>query len=96
MLKFQEAYTQQSVEYFVLVIFVLVDDLYSFVKKNYRHLFLRMCERSQFNRTRRNLSAVKTFKDCGATYAKNRVCEYCARSVRGAGHKSCGRRQSRQ
>ena len=31
---------------------------YSFVKKNFRYLFLRMCERSQFNRTRRNLSAV--------------------------------------
>lgn len=31
---------------------------YSFVKKNYRHLFPRMCDRSQFNRTRRNLIQV--------------------------------------
>ena len=31
---------------------------YSFVKKNYRHLFPKMCDRSQFNRTRRNLMQV--------------------------------------
>ena len=31
---------------------------YTFVKKNYRHLFPRMCDRSQFNRTRRNLLPV--------------------------------------
>ena len=31
---------------------------YSFVKKNYRHLFSKMCDRSQFNRTRRNLTQV--------------------------------------
>ena len=31
---------------------------YSFVKKNYRHLFPKMCDRSQFNRTRRNLTQV--------------------------------------
>ena len=31
---------------------------YSFVKKNYRHLFPQMCDRSQFNRTRRRLSQV--------------------------------------
>ena len=31
---------------------------YSFIKKNYRHLFPRMCDRSQFNRTRRNLLQV--------------------------------------
>ena len=45
---------------------------YSFVKKNYSHLFPKMCDRSQFNRTRRNLMQVinlifiqlaKTFKD---------------------------------
>ena len=103
MLKFQEEYSiaYQSFEDFILVIFVLVDDLYkkvapdsikyrrnfdkallsdseiitialcgeiigvdsenawySLVKKIFRHLFPRMCERSQFNRTRRNLSAV--------------------------------------
>ena len=103
MSKFQEEYSiaYQSFEDFILVIFVLVDDLYkkvapnqvkcrpnidkallsdaeiitialcgeivgvdsenawySFVKKNYRHLFPRMCDRSQFNRTRRNLLQV--------------------------------------
>lgn len=31
---------------------------YSFVKKNYIHLFPKMCDRSQFNRTRRNLMQV--------------------------------------
>ncbi len=31
---------------------------YSFVKKNYRHLFPKMCDRSQFNHTRRNLMQV--------------------------------------
>ena len=31
---------------------------YSFVKKNYRHLFPKMCDRSQYNRTRRNLMQV--------------------------------------
>lgn len=31
---------------------------YSFIKKNYRHLFPKMCDRSQFNRTRRNLMQV--------------------------------------
>lgn len=31
---------------------------YAFVKKNYQHLFPRMCDRSQFNRTRRNLLPV--------------------------------------
>ena len=30
----------------------------SFEEKNYRHLFPRMCDRSQFNRTRRNLLQV--------------------------------------
>ena len=103
MSKFQEEYNiaHQSFEDFILVIFVLVDDLYkkvapnqikcrrnidkaflsdseiitialcgelvgvdsesawyAFVKKNYRHLFPKMCERSQFNRTRRNLLQV--------------------------------------
>ena len=103
MLKFQKNYTiaQQSFEDFILVVFVLVDDLYkkvapksvkhrpniskailsdseiitialcgeimgidsenawyAFVKKNYKHLFPKMCDRSQFNRTRRNLLQV--------------------------------------
>lgn len=103
MSKFQSEYSiaHQSFEDFILVIYVLVDDLYkkvapnqvkyrpnvdkallsdseiitialcgetvgadsenawySFVKKNYRHLFPRMCDRSQFNRTRRNLLQV--------------------------------------
>lgn len=31
---------------------------YHFVKKNFRHLFPKMCDRSQFNRTRRNLLQV--------------------------------------
>lgn len=103
MSKFQAEYNiaHQSFEDFILVIYVLVDDLYkkvapnqvkyrpnvdkallsdseiiaialcgeilgvdsenawySFVKKNYRNLFPRMCDRSQFNRTRRNLLEV--------------------------------------
>lgn len=103
MSKFQEEYSiaNQSFEDFILVIFVLVDDLYkkvapnqvkcrpnidkallsdseiitialcgelvgvdsenawySLVKKNFRYLFPRMCDRSQFNRTRRNLLQV--------------------------------------
>lgn len=103
MSKFQEEYSiaHQSFEDFILVIFVLIDDLYkkvapdsvkyrpnfdkallsdseiitialcgeligvdsenawySFVKKNYRNLFPRMCDRSQFNRIRRNLLRV--------------------------------------
>ena len=98
--KFQAEYNvaHQSFEDFILVVFVLVDDLYqkvapkqvkhrpnvdkallsdseiitialcgemlgfdskkawySFFKKNYRHLFPRMCDRSQFNRTCHNL-----------------------------------------
>jgi len=77
MLKFQEEYTHQSFEDFILVIGkALLNDTeiikialcgeiigvdsenawYSFVKKNFQHLFARMC--SQFNCTRRNLSAV--------------------------------------
>lgn len=31
---------------------------FSLVKKNFRHLFPKMCDRSQFNRTRRNLMQV--------------------------------------
>ena len=103
MSKFQAEYSiaQQSFEDFILVIYVLVDDLYkkiapnqvkcrpnvdkaflsdseiiaialcgeiagvdsenawySFVKKNYQNLFPRMCDRSQFNRARRNLLQV--------------------------------------
>lgn len=103
MLKFQKDYSiaNQSFEDFILVIFVLIDDIYrkvtpdnvrfrpnfdnalmsdseiitiaicgelmgidsenawySFVKKNYRHLFPKMCDRSQFNRTRRNLAQI--------------------------------------
>ena len=103
MSKFQAEYSiaHQSFEDFILVTFVLVDDLYkkfapdcvkcrpnvdkallsdseiitialcgelvgvdsekawySLVKKNFRHLFPRMCDRSQFNRTRRNLLQV--------------------------------------
>lgn len=103
MSKFQAEYSiaHQSFEDFILVLFVLVDDLYkkvapdcvkfrrnvdkallsdseiitialcgeivgfdsenawySFVKKNFRPLFPQMCDRSQFNRTRRNLSQV--------------------------------------
>ena len=103
MSKFQTEYSiaHQSFEDFILVVYVLVDDLYkkvapnqvkcrpnvakallsdsevitlalcgeiagvdsenawySFVKKNFRHLFPKMCDRSQFNRTRRNLSKV--------------------------------------
>ena len=100
MSKFQAEYNiaHQSFEDFILVIFVLIDDLYkkvapdcvkyrpnvdkallsdseiitialcgeivgvdsenawfSFVQKNYRQLFPRMCDRSQFNRTRHRL-----------------------------------------
>ena len=89
MSKFQAEYkiAHQSFEDFILVIFVLVDDLYqkvakallsdseiitlgfdsekacySFVKKNYGHLFPRMCNRSQFNRTRRNLLQVTSLQ----------------------------------
>ena len=103
MSKFQAEYSiaQQSFEDFILVIYVMVDDLYkkvapnqvkyrpnvekallsdseiiaialcgeivgvdsenawySFVKKNFRSLFPRMSDRSQFNRTRRNLVQV--------------------------------------
>lgn len=103
MSKFQTEYSiaNQSFEDFILVIYVLVDDLYkkvapdcvkcrrnidkallsdseiitiglcgeivgvdsesswySFVKKNFRPLFPRMSNRSQFNRTRRYLSQV--------------------------------------
>ena len=103
MSKFQEEYNiaHQSFEDFILVIYVLVDDLYkkvapesvkfrrnidkallsdseiitialcgeivgidsenawySLVKKNFRHLFAKMSNRSQFNRTRRYLSQV--------------------------------------
>lgn len=103
MSKFQTEYiiAHQSFEDFILVVYVLVDDLYkkiapkqvkcrrnvdkallsdseiitiglcgelvgvdsenawySLVRKNYRHLFPRMCDRSQFNRTRRNLTQV--------------------------------------
>ena len=99
MSKFQAEYSiaRQSFEDFILVVYVLVDDLYkkvapdgvkcrrnmdkalfsdseiitialcgeivgvdsesawySFVKKNFRQLFPRMCERSQFNRARRD------------------------------------------
>ena len=103
MLKFQTNYTTtiQNFEDFILVVFVLVDDLYqtyaptsvtqrrnvkqaklsdseiitislcgeiigmdseqawfSFVKKNYRHLFPTLGSRSRFNRTRRALLSV--------------------------------------
>lgn len=103
MSKFPSEYSiaHQSFEDFILVVYVLVDDLYkkvaptqvkcrpnvakallsdsevitlalcgeiagvdsenawySLVKKNFRHLFPKMCDRSQFNRTRRNLSKV--------------------------------------
>ena len=103
MLKFQTNYTTtiQNFEDFILVVFVLIDDLYhayaptsvtqrrnvkqaklsdseiitislcgeiigmdseqawfSFVKKNYRHLFPTLGSRSRFNRTRRALLSV--------------------------------------
>ena len=69
MLKFQEKYSiaHKSFEDFVLVIFVLSAQCrQSSFKRlgdnhnclDFRQLFPRMCERSQFNRRRRNLSAV--------------------------------------
>lgn len=103
MLKFQEKHSikNQSLEDFILMVFVLVDDLYkeiapacvkfrpnnnkallsdseiitiaicgeflgfdsenawyAFVKKNYHQLFPKMCDRTRFNRTRRNLTQV--------------------------------------
>ena len=106
----------QSFEDFILLIFVLVDDLYkkvapdcvkyrpnvdkallsdseiiaialcgeivgvdsekawySFVKKNYRNFFPRMCDRSQFNRTRRNLMQVTNliFTELAGKFADN-------------------------
>ena len=117
MMKFQENYTieNQSFEDFILLIFVLTDDLYkkiapdkvkcrvniekallsdseiitiamcgeiigidsekawfNFVKRNLRHLFPQMCDRTRFNRTRRNLQQVMNliFTEI-ATYLKD-------------------------
>ena len=60
MSKFQAEYNiaNQPFEDFIMLGFDSEKAWYSFVKKNYRHLFPRMCDRSQFNRTRRNLLQV--------------------------------------
>ena len=121
MLKFQTNYTttMQNFEDFILVVFVLIDDLYqtyapvsviqrrnveqaklsdseiitisicgelfgidsekawfSFVKKNYKHLFLRIGSRSRFNRTRRALLPMtellreKLLSECSMSYSQ--------------------------
>ena len=46
---------------------------YSLVKKNFRHLFPRMCDSSQFNRTRRNLLQVTNliFTELAKQFADN-------------------------
>ena len=121
MLKFQTNYTTtiQNFEDFILVVFVLIDDLYqtyapisvtqrrnvkqaklsdseiitisicgelfgidsekawfSFVKKNYKHLFPRIGSRSRFNRTRRALLPMtewlreKLLSECSMSYSQ--------------------------
>ena len=121
MLKFQTNYitTIQNFEDFILVVFVLIDDLYqtyapvsviqrrnveqaklsdseiitisicgelfgidsekawfSFVKKNYKHLFPRIGSRSRFNRTRRALLPMtewlreKLLSECSMSYSQ--------------------------
>ena len=121
MLKFQTNYitTIQNFEDFILVVFVLIDDLYqtyapvsvtqrrnveqaklsdseiitisicgelfgidsekawfSFVKKNYKHLFPRIGSRSRFNRTRRALLPMtewlreKSLSECSMSYSQ--------------------------
>ena len=121
MLKFQTNYTttMQNFEDFILVVFVLIDDLYqtyapvsviqrrnveqaklsdseiitisicgelfgidsekawfSFVKKNYKHLFPRIGSRSRFNRTRRALLPMtewlreKLLSECSMSYSQ--------------------------
>ncbi len=74
MLKFQGDYTTLIAifEDFILLVYTIIDDLicseligidsenawYSFVKRNYRHLFPNLCCRTRFNRTRRALLQV--------------------------------------
>ena len=121
MLKFQTNYTttMQNFEDFILVVFVLIDDLYqtyapvsviqrrnveqaklsdseiitisicgelfgidsekawfSFVKKNYKHLFPKLGSRSRFNRTRRALLPMtellreKLLSECSMSYSQ--------------------------
>ena len=121
MLKFQTNYTttMQNFEDFILVVFVLIDDLYqtyapvsviqrrnveqaklsdseiitisicgelfgidsekawfSFVKKNYKHLFPKIGSRSRFNRTRRALLPMtellreKLLSECSMSYSQ--------------------------
>ena len=121
MLKFQTNYTTtiQNFEDFILVVFVLIDDLYqtyapvsvtqrrnveqakisdseiittsicgelfgidsekawfSFVKKNYKHLFPKIGSRSRFNRTRRALLPMtellreKLLSECSMSYSQ--------------------------
>ena len=121
MLKFQTNYTTtiQNFEDFILVVFVLIDDLYqtyapvsvtqrrnveqaklsdseiitisicgelfgidsekawfSFVKKNYKHLFPKLGSRSRFNRTRRALLPItellreKLLSECSMSYSQ--------------------------
>ena len=121
MLKFQTNYTttMQNFEDFILVVFVLIDDLYqtyapvsviqrrnveqaklsdseiitisicgelfgidsekawfSFVKKNYKHLFPKLGSRSRFNRTRRALLPItellreKLLSECSMSYSQ--------------------------
>ena len=121
MLKFQTNYitTIQNFEDFILVVFVLIDDLYqtyapvsvtqrrnveqaklsdseiitisicgelfgidsekawfSFVKKNYKHLFPKLGSRSRFNRTRRALLPItellreKLLSECSMSYSQ--------------------------
>ena len=121
MLKFQTNYTTtiQNFEDFILVVFVLIDDLYqtyapvsvtqrrnveqaklsdseiitisicgelfgidsekawfSFVKKNYKHLFPKLGSRSRFNRTRRALLPItellreKLLSECSIPYSQ--------------------------
>ena len=121
MLKFQTNYitTIQNFEDFILVVFVLIDDLYqtyapvsvtqrrnveqaklsdseiitisicgelfgidsekawfSFVKKNYKHLFPKLRSRSRFNRTRRALLPMtellreKLLSECSMSYSQ--------------------------
>lgn len=67
MLKLQDNYTTliTTFEDFILLVYTVIDDLYQQFapvsvsqKRNYRHLFPRLCCRTRFNRTRRALLQV--------------------------------------
>lgn len=107
--------TLETIEDFILTVYVIIDDLYqkfalagidsenawfSFVKRNFRYLFPRLCSRSRFNRTRRALlqttdllrqKMISAFKLAVCKFGRERYC--CSFRGYGADYGRCPSRK---